>query len=124
MENSIDAEAIQNLLAKNIRAARKRLGISQMELARRVDLSVGYMNDVERSRRWVGAGTLARLANTLHLEPHQFLLDEEGQSLDPNKLLSEIVAELKSAITSDVETIVLRRLDKPKRASRGKQSDR
>ena len=33
-----------------------------MKLAAKADLSVGYMNDVERGRRWVGAATLARLA--------------------------------------------------------------
>ena len=75
METTPNAKSIQELMAKNVRAARKRLGISQMKLAAKLDLSAGYMNDVERARRWVGAGTLARLADVLHLKPYQFFVE-------------------------------------------------
>lgn len=49
MKNPQGAKRIQELLAKNVKEARKKLGISQMELAKRSDLSAGHMNDIEAS---------------------------------------------------------------------------
>ncbi len=87
MENTLNAKDVQDLLAKNIRAARKRLGITQSRLAKKADLSVGYMNDVERARRWVGAATLARLASVLHLQPYQFFLEDGDGKIDIHRML-------------------------------------
>ena len=107
METTLNAKYIQDLLAKNVRAARKRLGISQMKLAEKADLSVGYMNDVERARRWVGATTLARLAGVLHLRPYQFFLENEDSTTDLHKMLAEIVSELRRSVESDIERVVM-----------------
>ena len=108
METTPNAKSIQELIAKNVRAARKRLGISQMKLAAKLDLSAGYMNDVERARRWVGAGTLARLADALHLKPYQFFVENGDSATDIHKLLSEIVFELRQSADSNIERIVMR----------------
>ena len=108
METTPSAKYIQDLLAKNLRAARKRLGISQMKLAEKADLSVGYMNDVERARRWIGVETLARLAGVLHLRPYQFFLENGDSTTDIHVILSEIVSELRRSVDSDIERIVMR----------------
>jgi transcriptional regulator with XRE-family HTH domain len=112
METTPNAKYIQELLAKNVRAARKRLGISQMKLAEKADLSVGYMNDVERARRWLGATTLARLAGVLHLRPYQFFLENGDSTTDIHTMLAEIVSELRSSVDSDIESIVMRHAGK------------
>jgi transcriptional regulator with XRE-family HTH domain len=118
METTPNAKYIQELLAKNVRAARKRLGISQMKLAEKADLSAGYMNDVERARRWLGAETLARLASALHLRPHQFFLENGDSTTDIHTMLAEIVSELRSSVDSDIESIVMRHAGQH-RAQRG-----
>ncbi len=107
MEPTLTAKHILELLAKNIRAARERLGISQMKLAEKVDLSVGYMNDVERARRWIGAENLARLANVLHLEPYQFFLEGGDSATDLHKMLAEIVLELRQSTSREIERVVM-----------------
>ena len=104
----LQAQDFQNLLAKNIRAARERLGISQMKLAERAELSVSFMNDVERARRWVGAKALARLGDVLHLRPNQFFLDDWDSSTDTHAMLSEMQRELREAVGSDIERVVMR----------------
>ena len=124
METTPNAKYIQELLAKNVRAARKRLGISQMKLAEKADLSVGYMNDVERARRWLGATTLARLARVLHLRPYQFFLENGDSTTDIHTMLAEIVSELRSSVDSDIESIVMRHAGerRPRRGNLKKKS--
>ena len=124
METTPNAKYIQELLAKNVRAARKRLGISQMKLAEKADLSVGYMNDVERARRWLGAATLARLATVLHLRPYQFFLENGDSTTDIHAMLAEIVSELRSSVDSDIESIVMRHAGqrRPRRGNLKKKS--
>jgi transcriptional regulator with XRE-family HTH domain len=124
METTPNAKYIQELLAKNVRAARKRLGISQMKLAEKADLSVGYMNDVERARRWLGASTLARLAGVLHLRPYQFFLENGDSTTDIHTMLAEIVSELRSSVDSDIESIVMRHAGqrRPRRGSLKRKS--
>lgn len=65
---------IQKILAANIKSARSTLGFTQAELAEKAKISVGHMNDIERSRRWVGADTLAQLSEGLKMDPFQLLL--------------------------------------------------
>ena len=124
METTPNAKYIQELLAKNLRDARKRLGISQMKLAEKADLSVGYMNDVERARRWIGATTLARLAGALHMRPYQFFLENGDSTTNTHAMLSEIVSELRISVDSDIESIVMRHAGKrhPRRGDSKRKS--
>jgi transcriptional regulator with XRE-family HTH domain len=107
MENPKSAKEIQKLLAKNIKEARGKLGISQMELAKRADISAGHMNDIEACRRWVSAASLAKIATELHVKPHQLFLDEADDSSDKYDLLTEIRLKLRTAVDSEIERVIM-----------------
>jgi transcriptional regulator with XRE-family HTH domain len=107
MGNPQAAKHIQELLAKNIKEARKKLGISQMELAKRADLSAGHMNDIEACRRWVSAPTLATLAHELHLKPYQLLLEDSDESMDKFNLLTELLSKLLQSVESEINQVVM-----------------
>jgi len=116
MDNQADARRIQELLARNIKEARRKLGISQMELAKRADISAGHMNDIEACRRWVSAPTLATLAHELHLKPYQLLLEERDESLDKYDLLTELQSKLVRAVDSEIRQVVISYLSERKKA--------
>lgn len=59
---------IRQILAQNIKKRRKELGITQMKLAELAEISVPYMNDIERCQTWVSDKTLAKLAKALLLD--------------------------------------------------------
>ena len=107
MDKLPPAKQLQELLARNIKEARRKLGISQMELAKRADLSAGHVNDVEACRRLVSAGTLARIADELHLKPYQLFLEEDDPSLDKHRLLTEVLSKLRKGVDSEIERIIL-----------------
>ena len=109
MENPISAKDIQELLARNLRAAREKLGISQMKLAERANLSAGYMNDVEGARRWMSVETLARLARALHLKPYQLFAENDDSAIDTHTMLASILSEAKEAVGTQLERVIMSR---------------
>lgn len=66
---------LRNLLARNIRAQRKVLGISQDELAFRADMHRTNVSAIERGIRNVSLDNLYFLAKALEISPSK-LIDE------------------------------------------------
>lgn len=56
---------IQDTLAKNLRLARRRVGVSQEELADRAGIDRTYVSGIERGVRNPTIGIVARLAAEL-----------------------------------------------------------
>lgn len=73
---------IRHILAQNIKKRRKELGITQEKLAELANISVPYMNDIERSQTWVSDKTLAKLATALLLDVS--MLFDVNNSADAN----------------------------------------
>ena len=103
MENFVPG--VQGILARNIKAARAKLGISQHTLAERADLSPGHINDVEQGRKWVSADALERIADALFLEPFMLLLPPDYSSeLDAFDLLTEYASQVRERIDGALDS--------------------
>jgi transcriptional regulator with XRE-family HTH domain len=61
------------LLGRNVRAHRKRLGLSQEQLALEADMKRSYLSDLERGTRNPSVKALGRIANALNVSPHELL---------------------------------------------------
>ena len=61
-------EELQTRVIDNLRALRKKAGLSQEKLADKADISRQMMNDIEGRRRWLTKGTLVKLANALEVD--------------------------------------------------------
>ena len=66
-----------SIVSANIKEARKKLGISQLELAGRCDLSQSYIGEIESCKKFPSLKTIGLIAENLELKPYQLLLDEE-----------------------------------------------
>ncbi len=60
-------------MAINVRAFRKKQGLSQEALAERADLHWTFISGVERCKYNVSLDSLVRLAKALELEPYELL---------------------------------------------------
>lgn len=81
-------------LGKEICAARKRLNMSQAELAEKVDLSVTYISKIECGHRNFGVHTMAKIAQTLRLRHHKVIETDCCEKYNlPCKLFKEILKE-------------------------------
>ena len=64
---------LNQVVAINLRQQRKKIGISQEDLAERCGLHRTYIGAIERSERNITLQTLERLAESLDVSPHDLL---------------------------------------------------
>lgn len=96
--------SIRETLARNLRDARDRMGISQLQLAERAEISPSHMNELERGRAWASADTLERIADALRVLPYMLLLPAQyDQPLDHRALLATFASRAKQRIGEAVE---------------------
>jgi len=67
-------ERLREILSKNIKVERKKLGLTQEKLAEMAELSAQTVNDIEGCRMWVSDKTITKLAKILHMEVYQLLI--------------------------------------------------
>lgn len=73
----MNAEQLQELFSSNLKEMRIRANLSQMKLAEKADLSVGYICDLESGRRWGTPETFSKLAQALDVNPFELLLPKD-----------------------------------------------
>lgn len=97
---------IQALLAKNLKATRKKLGYSQMKLAEICKISTSFIGEIEIGRKFPSPKTLQLLARALGLKPYQLFFDnEDWQNFERFKTLSNFSSALKYRLVSDIEEL-------------------
>jgi transcriptional regulator with XRE-family HTH domain len=84
---------LREILSANMKKFRKRLGISQEELAECASLSWHTINSIESKRVWVSDKTLLALARALEVETYQLLLPETADARPPPSV-AEILRKL------------------------------
>ncbi len=91
------------LLGQRIRAIRIKKGISQMELAERIERSAAYMSYVETAYKFCSLDTLVRVANALNVSTDDLLVDSLSNTVKvSNHEFADILADC-----SDYEMRVL-----------------
>lgn len=91
------------LLGQRIRAVRTKKGITQMELAERIDRSPAYMSYVETAYKFCSLDTLVRIANELNVSTDDLLIDSLANTIKvANHEFASILADC-----SDYEMRVL-----------------
>lgn len=67
MPRTAASEIHAKVLGRELRMARNALGLTQAELARRLDVSPSYLAAVEAGRRNLTLGQLANIANAMRV---------------------------------------------------------
>ncbi len=73
------AEAKQMRLGAKVRGLRRQKGLSQVQLAERLEISPSYLNLIEGNRRPLPAGLLIKLAQIFQVDLHAFATDEDAR---------------------------------------------
>ncbi|MCO4770926.1 MAG: DUF2083 domain-containing protein [Deltaproteobacteria bacterium] len=69
-------------LGTKVRALRRREGLTQKELAGRLEISPSYLNLIEHNHRPLTAPLLIKLAQLFHLDIAAFSADDDGRLVD------------------------------------------
>ena len=70
---------VRETLAENVRTNRKRLALSQEDLAEAAGLHRTYVSGIERGVRNPSIAIVARLANALRTNPGDLLTSHQGR---------------------------------------------
>ncbi|MBD5433514.1 MAG: helix-turn-helix transcriptional regulator [Treponema sp.] len=104
----MNSAELQKLFSKNLKNARNRLHFSQMKLAEKSDLSVGYICDLESGRRWGTPETFSKLADALNINPFELLLpaDENIQTFAEIGRKRKMFAKLNDSLCNSVTAAI------------------
>jgi transcriptional regulator with XRE-family HTH domain len=91
--------SLRALVAHNIKGRRRILGITQAQLAERVNTSTHYVGQIEVGNKFPTPEMLERIATALEIDsPQLFSMDSYP---------AETVRQFQEAVLADVETAVI-----------------
>ena len=91
--------AIDNLIAERVRAYRKRLGITQSQLAAKLGVTFQQVQKYERGTNSIGAGRLLEIAYIFNI-PIQVLYPESKNAVEQAKIHTKELTENSKFVTT------------------------
>lgn len=100
-------ETFKNIFSTNIKKYRKLNHFTQMSLAEKANISVGYLCDLEAGNKWGTPETITKLATALNISPSQLFISDSDDNTntitDDLLLLSEEIKENIDTKISDLQ---------------------
>jgi transcriptional regulator with XRE-family HTH domain len=96
---------IKEILAKNLKKNRRRLGITQPELAERAGLSTHYLGMIEIARNFPTADALERLATALGIKSNELFSVSDFPEVAMEQLQQAILEVLDKRLDNLDQTI-------------------
>jgi transcriptional regulator with XRE-family HTH domain len=98
---------IRAVLSGNLKKLRKRQEWSQLELAKRANISMAFLSDIECGRKWPYPETLQNLAGALGVEVFEFFRPPENETnLPVEEYLNRFSADMVVAVEKSVKNAV------------------
>jgi transcriptional regulator with XRE-family HTH domain len=77
---------LRAVFGNNVKLYRCRRNWSQSNLAEYADISLNFLGDIERGKKWPHPDTLAKLADALEIKVYELFL-EEDTAVNPETLI-------------------------------------
>jgi transcriptional regulator with XRE-family HTH domain len=98
-------QELRGILSRNIKRHRQSRGLSQADLAEKLDISVNFLCNIENGNRWVSPQTLVKFASALNIEPYELLKPAEASPSDVTYILNKCLDEAVVAVTQTLNQI-------------------
>ena len=106
---------LKEILAKNLKKHRKRLGITQPELAERAGLSTNYLGMIEVARNFPTADVLERLATALGIKSNELFSVSDSPEIAMEQLQQSILDSMDrvyQTTAKNLEKVVIDTIEK------------
>ena len=97
---------IREILASNLKENRRKLGMTQEELAEKAGVSTHYIAMIETCKKYPKPDMLERIAKTLEIEPFMLFSTETDLNEPLERLYQKIIADIKQIINEAVEKTI------------------
>jgi transcriptional regulator with XRE-family HTH domain len=102
---------VKEILAQNLKKYRKRLGITQPELAERAGLSTHYLGMIEIARNFPTADVLERLATALGIKSNELFSVADSPELAMEQLQQAVLNNVDKKL-DNLDQVIEHALDK------------
>ena len=108
----MSGEKIRTTLGKNIKLLRNRRSWSQSDLAESAGISINYLGEIERGRKWPHPETLSNLIKALDIKAFE-LFHEEGMEipLDAEVIMNRFLKDISSTINKSIQLTLGQSID-------------
>jgi len=90
---------LRMLFGKNVRTYRNRRNWSQADLAEYANISINFIGDIERGKKWPHPETLTRLADALEIRVFELFVEEDNEPNPKTKnLMSRFMKDVSLTI--------------------------
>jgi transcriptional regulator with XRE-family HTH domain len=94
---------LRAILGKNLRHYRSHRKWSQADLAEQADISVTFLCEIERGKKWPYPDTLSNLAKALDIGVHElFMDDEKAADTGVKELMGRFVKDVSLTLNKSV----------------------
>ena len=103
----MDGEEIKVALGRNIKNLRAHRRYSQAELAERADISVIYLSNIERGKKFPKPAILSQIAEELEVEVYELFKSNhipKSATIDNNKYINRISKDITQKVMQAMET--------------------
>jgi transcriptional regulator with XRE-family HTH domain len=98
LKDEVSESRALRTLGANVKQFRERLDLSQAELAEKADISIPFLSDVERGKKWISLYTMLKLANVFQVEIYELLKPLTGWPADSAHLLGRYYEDINHAL--------------------------
>lgn len=101
-----DKSDLKNIFAKNLKIRRKRLELTQAELAKKINVSTSFITEIENGRKAPSFSTIEKLSSILEAPCWSFFC-EYGDKIDLNVEDKEKFSfQLKNEISDAIDNFI------------------
>jgi transcriptional regulator with XRE-family HTH domain len=98
---------LRAIFGKNVRLYRNRRNWSQADLAEYANISINFLGDIERGKKWPHPDTLTKMADALEIKVFELFL-EEDMAVNPKTktLMKRFVKDISLTINKSLSLSV------------------
>lgn len=96
---------IRTVLAQNMKARRKELGISQAELAEKIDTSPNYISKIEAEEQFPSVQMIEKIAESLGIDSVDLFSTKREEILRIDKIQNDLIQNISEQVKRSFEGI-------------------
>jgi transcriptional regulator with XRE-family HTH domain len=98
----MNGSELRAIFASNLKRLRTERGLSQLALAAELEMAANFINDLEQERKGVSIESIAKIAETLSVEPYELFLPDTELPQETETLLKRYSDDVVAASTKAI----------------------
>ena len=102
----LENKGIREILASNLKEFRRKLGMTQAELAEKASVSTHYIAMIETCKKYPKPDMLEQIAKSLEIEPYKLFGVESDLDKPLEQLHQKIISDMKQIVSEVIEKAI------------------